>query len=71
MTKVISLKAVILVLACLWTACNKDDTDHPEHGKIVSLTTDWTDRGEGIDIPASYTLNAGDYTTGGRSLITL
>jgi hypothetical protein len=38
------------------------NTDHPDHGRI-SLTTDWTDRGEDIDIPDNYSLKLGDYTT--------
>lgn len=53
----------MLALVCLCTACDKNDTDHPAHGKIVSLTTDWADRGEGVDIPAGYTVKAGSYTT--------
>jgi len=56
-------KALLLTLVFLWTACDKDNTDHPRYGKIVSLTTDWTDRGEGVDIPAVYTVDAGGYTT--------
>ena len=55
-------RALLLALVCLWTACDKNNTDHPQDGKIISLTTDWTDRGEGIDIPAGYTVRAGDYT---------
>ncbi|GHU90998.1 hypothetical protein FACS1894155_10080 [Bacteroidia bacterium] len=38
------------------------NTDHPNHGKIISLTTDWTNRGEGIDIPDNHLLKVGDYT---------
>lgn len=49
----------------LFTSCDVKDpiynTPHPEHGKIT-LTTDWSARGAGIDIPASYTVQAGDYT---------
>ncbi len=33
------------------------NTDHPEHGKIT-LTTDWSQRGEGIDIPGSHHVRA-------------
>ena len=36
------------------------NTPHPDHG-TVTLTTDWTNRTAGIDIPASYTVAAGDY----------
>ncbi|MDR0510268.1 MAG: hypothetical protein LBH06_04165 [Rikenellaceae bacterium] len=42
-------------------SCNKDATDHPEHGRIVSLSPDWSDRGEGIDAPSDYTVEVGDY----------
>ncbi|MDR1156627.1 MAG: FimB/Mfa2 family fimbrial subunit [Bacteroidales bacterium] len=37
------------------------DTDHPDHGKVISLTVTWDDRGEGIDIPSAYTAKIGDY----------
>lgn len=51
--------------ALLFTSCDVKDpiynTPHPEHGKIT-LTADWSARGAGIDIPASYTVRAGDYT---------
>lgn len=49
----------------LFTSCDVKDpiynTPHPEHGKIT-LTADWSARGTGIDIPASYTVQAGDYS---------
>lgn len=49
----------------LATACDVKDpiynTPHPDHGK-VTLTTDWTARTTGIDIPAAYTVTAGGYT---------
>ena len=56
----------ILTLALLLTlgGCVKDelhDTPHPDTGK-VTVTTDWTDRGEGVDIPAEWTMTMGDYT---------
>ena len=56
-------KTLLLVLVFLLAACDKNNTDHPEYGKIISLITDWADRGDGIDIPAGYTVNTGDYTT--------
>lgn len=37
------------------------DTPHPQHGKIT-LTTDWTGRTEGINVPAGYTVQIGDYS---------
>ena len=56
----------ILTLALLLTlgGCVKDelhDTPHPDTGK-VTVTADWTDRGEGVDIPAEWTVTMGDYT---------
>ena len=56
----------ILTLALLLTlgGCVKDelhDTPHPDTGKIT-VTADWTDRGEGVDIPASWHIVMGDYT---------
>jgi hypothetical protein len=47
------------------TSCVKESlyyTNHPEHGKIISLATTWDDRGTDIDIPASYTVKIGDYS---------
>lgn len=55
----------ILSLALLLTlgGCVKDelhDTPHPDTGK-VTVTADWTQRGEGVDIPASWHIAMGDY----------
>ena len=46
------------------TSCVKDtlyNTPHPDTGKIT-VTADWTDRGEEVDIPAEWTVVMGDYT---------
>lgn len=54
--------AAALTLAA--TSCVKDelhDTSHPDYGKIT-VTADWSDRGEGVDIPAEWTVTMGDYT---------
>lgn len=54
--------AAALTLAA--TSCVKDelhDTPHPDYGKIT-VTADWSDRGEGVDIPAEWTATMGDYT---------
>ena len=56
----------MLTLALLFTlgSCVKDelhDTPHPDYGKIA-VTADWTDRGEGVDIPAEWTVTMGGYT---------
>ncbi len=56
-----SLLAAALLLAA--TSCVKDelhDTPHPDYGKIT-VTADWTDRGDGVDIPAEWTVAMGDY----------
>ena len=57
---------MILSLALLLTlgGCVKDelhDTPHPDTGK-VTVTADWADRGEEVDIPASWHIVMGDYT---------
>lgn len=57
-----SLLAAALLLAA--TSCVKDelhDTPHPDTGK-VTVTVDWSDRGEGVDIPAEWTVTMGGYT---------
>lgn len=56
----------ILATALLFSlgGCVKDelhDTPHPDTGK-VTVTVDWSDRGEGVDIPASWQIVMGDYT---------
>ena len=53
-----------MAAAVLLSSCVKDtlyDTPHPDHGKIA-VTADWSARGEGIDIPATWTATMGDYT---------
>mgnify|MGYP001777140448 CR=1 FL=1 len=48
----------------LFSSCVKDelhDTPHPDTGKIT-VTADWTDRGEEVDIPAEWTVTMGGYT---------
>ena len=57
-----ALYTAALLLAA--TSCVKDelhDTPHPDYGKIT-VTADWTDRGDGVDIPAEWTVTMGDYT---------
>ncbi|HJA15638.1 MAG TPA: FimB/Mfa2 family fimbrial subunit [Candidatus Butyricimonas faecavium] len=63
-----TLKLMIIAttgVAMLLTACDVEDpiydTPHPNHGKIT-LTTDWAERGAGIDIPVSYTVKVGEYS---------
>lgn len=60
----ITLIATALLLTGLPTSCVKDklfDTTHPDHGTI-SVTPDWSARGEGIDMPATWNLNIGNYS---------
>ena len=57
-----ALYAAALLLAA--TSCVKDelhDTPHPDTGRIT-VTADWTDRGDGVDIPAEWTMTMGGYT---------
>ena len=57
--------AVTVAVMLLLASCDVKDpiynTAHPDHGQIT-LTTDWTARTAGVDIPATYTVTAGDYT---------
>ena len=53
-----------MAAAVLLSSCVKNtlyDTPHPDYGKIA-VTADWSARGEGIDIPATWTVTLGDYT---------
>ena len=62
MNKVL-LVVYVAVLLLSATSCVKDelhDTPHPDTGKIT-VTADWTDRGDGVDIPAEWTMTMGDY----------
>ena len=57
-----SLLAAALLLSA--TSCVKDelhDTPHPDTGRIT-VTADWSDRGDGVDIPAEWTVTMGGYT---------
>lgn len=62
MKKIVLFLGSVLLLA----SCDVKDpiynTPHPDHG-MVTLTADWSRRGAGIDIPVSYTVQAGDYST--------
>lgn len=64
MSKIYLATTLAGILLVLWGCGTKDDiheTDHPGHGTIT-LTTDWTNRTTGIDLPASYTVKSGDYS---------
>ena len=53
-----------MAAALLLSSCVKDtlyDTPHPDYGKIA-VTVDWSACGEGINIPATWTVTMGDYT---------
>ena len=58
---ILALYTAALLLAA--TSCVKDilyNTPHPDTGKIT-VTADWSDRGDGVDIPAEWTVAMGDY----------
>ena len=53
-----------MTAAVLLSSCVKDelhDTPHPDTDKIT-VTADWTDRGDGVDTPAEWTVTMGGYT---------
>lgn len=55
---------ILMLTAATLTACIKDDlynTPSPSQGSII-LTTDWTQRGEGIPVPTGYTVEAAGST---------
>ncbi|MDR0795498.1 MAG: hypothetical protein LBE79_05500 [Tannerella sp.] len=55
--------AILNVVMMSFFGCiNYPIYDFDYHGKIVSLTTGWKERGNDIDIPESYTVKIGDYT---------
>lgn len=59
-----SVTFALAVMALPLTSCVKDDlygTPHPDHGRIT-VTTDWTERTEGVAVPEAYTVRIGDYT---------
>ena len=58
------INMVGMTAAVLLSSCVKDtlyDTPHPDYGKIA-VTADWSACGEGINIPATWTITMGDYT---------
>ena len=57
--QIITALSVLLLSAC--TRVDIYYTDHPEHGK-VTLTTDWSEIGQGITAPQNYTVQVGDYS---------
>lgn len=55
---------VIFATVTSFSSCVKDelfDTPHPDHGKIT-VTADWTARGEAVPEPESWIVCMGDYT---------
>ena len=65
------INMVGMTAAVLLSSCVKDtlyDTPHPDYGKIA-VTADWSACGEGINIPATWTVTMGDYT-GTEQLLT-
>lgn len=54
----------IFAAVASFSSCVKDelfDTPHPDHGKIT-VTADWTARGEAVPEPDRWTVTMGDYT---------
>ena len=53
-----------MTAAVLLSSCVKDElhnTPHPDTGKIT-VTADWSDRGDGVGIPEEWTVTMGDYS---------
>lgn len=65
------MRTKIIVILSVWcavlllAACDVKDpifnTSHPDYG-IVTLTAQWSGIGEGLAVPESYTIKAGNYT---------
>jgi hypothetical protein len=54
MTLIAAAAATILISGCDNNSPDdKPVTNHPDHGKIT-LTTDWSERGEGVDVPSAF-----------------
>ena len=53
------MTAVVLLSSCVKDELH--DTPHPDYGKIT-VTADWTDRGDGVDIPVEWAVTMSDYT---------
>ena len=53
------MTAVVLLSSCVKDELH--DTPHPDTGKIT-VTADWSDRGDGVDTPAEWTVTMDDYT---------
>lgn len=56
--------SILISILALFTGCVKDDlynTPHPGTARI-SVTADWSARGEGVDIPPSWTVVMGGYS---------
>lgn len=58
--KIMAVAAIALSL----TSCVKEDlydTPHPDYGRIT-VSADWTERGEGVPAPEKWVISIGDYT---------
>jgi len=68
------IQFIITLSVLLFSACARVDvydTDHPNHGAIT-LTTDWSQIGQGIAAPQTYTIQMGRYSanvTGATNVI--
>ena len=65
--KLLKIIAILCVAVLAFFSCTDypiyDPVQLPEYRRLVLLITDWTNRGNGIDIPASYTVKIGNDTT--------
>jgi len=62
--KTIRIFIIINVVTMLFFGCIRYpiyDYDYYDYGKIGSLITDWTERGDDVEIPESYLVKIGDY----------
>ena len=58
------IQFIITLSVLLFSACARVDvydTDHPNHG-IITLTTDWSQIGQGITASQTYTIQVGRYS---------
>lgn len=58
-----NVMAIMTVAALSLASCVKDDlndTPHPDYGRIT-VSADWTERGEDVPAPEKWTISIGDY----------
>ena len=63
--KTLKIFTILNLVTMLFSGCIDYpiyDISYHDYGKIVSLITDWTERGNDIGIPPNYTVKIGDYS---------